>query len=362
MFKTTYDLPLHRDYVAHWGLAEAVRELIQNALDSPSPFVYSFDREDDDDSYTLTLNSEYTVLTPATLLLGSTTKREDADAIGSFGEGYKIALLVLLRLGHPVMMLNGDVSWNPFFKMSKKFGMEHLAIAEGPLPYKGHRGLTFIVSKLTEEHVAMIKASCIRMQDHVGAIKITQYGDILLERPHMLYVGGLYICETDLKYGYNIKPNFVRLERDRKTVDNWDLKAQVLKMWYETKEFDLIAQMIADEVPDVYHARFDSPDMVKEACYRLFRERHPQELIAESPQQLKQMVEQGLTKTVYVGGGMHYNVSRSRGYRTEVPVLKPATPHERLRSFFSEFGSRMDTGTQRSFEKLIEESKNWELK
>lgn len=361
MFKTTYDLPLHRDYVAHWGLAEAVRELIQNALDSPSPFVYSFDREDDD-TYTLVLNSEHTVLTPATLLLGSTTKREDADSIGSFGEGYKIALLVLLRMGYPVAMYNGDVNWTPIFKTNPKFKAEHLAIVEEKSNNKINKGLTFMVSKLSLSDVEMIKASCIRMQDHIGAIKMTQYGDILLEKPNQLFVGGLYICETDLKYGYNIQPKHVRLERDRKTVDSWDLNALVLKMWYDTKEFDFIAQMIADEVPDVHHARYDSPEMVKEACYRLFRERHPNELIAESTQQLKQMVEQGMTKTVYIGGGMHYNVSRSRGYRTEVPAPKPATPNERLRSFISQYDHDLSDKARIAFGNLVEESKNWELK
>jgi hypothetical protein len=38
----TYELSLVKTYVASWGLAQAVRELIQNALDSDSPFVYEF--------------------------------------------------------------------------------------------------------------------------------------------------------------------------------------------------------------------------------------------------------------------------------------------------------------------------------
>jgi hypothetical protein len=37
MFNNTYELSLNKGYVAHWGVLEAVRELIQNGLDSDSP-------------------------------------------------------------------------------------------------------------------------------------------------------------------------------------------------------------------------------------------------------------------------------------------------------------------------------------
>ena len=97
----TYELSLVKTYVSRWGMAEAVRELIQNALDSESPFIYEFEREADG-LWALRLTSEFTVLTPQTLLLGTTSKAEAEDAIGSFGEGYKIAFLVLTRAGYDV--------------------------------------------------------------------------------------------------------------------------------------------------------------------------------------------------------------------------------------------------------------------
>lgn len=37
----SYELPLARDYVRHWGVTEAVRELLQNMLDSESPNEFS---------------------------------------------------------------------------------------------------------------------------------------------------------------------------------------------------------------------------------------------------------------------------------------------------------------------------------
>ena len=81
MFDKVYELPISIDYVQHWGMAEAIREIIQNALDSESPFAYTL--EDN----TLTISSSHARLEPTSLLLGSTTKADNKEAIGSFGEG-----------------------------------------------------------------------------------------------------------------------------------------------------------------------------------------------------------------------------------------------------------------------------------
>ena len=70
----TFALSLTRNYVSRWGAVEAIRELIQNALDSESPFVYEF--IESGEGLGLKLNSEFTVLTPQTLLLGATSKAE----------------------------------------------------------------------------------------------------------------------------------------------------------------------------------------------------------------------------------------------------------------------------------------------
>ena len=52
------------------------------------------------------------------MVLGSTSKAGRADDVGSFGEGYKIALLVLTRNGYDVKVLNGNKQWVPEFRHS----------------------------------------------------------------------------------------------------------------------------------------------------------------------------------------------------------------------------------------------------
>lgn len=361
VFGRTYELTLVKTYVSRWGPVQAIRELIQNALDSKSPFVYEW--QVGDNRWNLRLTSEFSTLTPQTLLLGATSKAEDENAIGSFGEGYKIALLVLVREGFEVEMLNGDVIWSPTFRYSSTFQEDLLTIVEHFNPHK-NKGLSVIVRGLSSQLKDEVVESCLMMQENIGQIKSTQYGDILLDKPGRLYVGHLYICETELKYGYNVKPAFIQLERDRQTVSSYDLKSTTLKMWYDTKETERVAEMIKAQVPDVEYAQYDAPEIIKEECYRIFKRDNPGALIASSPEEMKRMVEQGLTKTVYVGGGGYYHaVSSSRSYRAERPkVIEKISPHVALQAWFSAYQGEMRTKAIVSFKQILNESKNWMVK
>lgn len=356
----TYELSLTRNYVSRWGMAQAVRELIQNALDSVSPFVYDF-VSDDGDTSMLALTSEFTTLTPATLLLGSTSKAGSAESIGSFGEGYKIALLVLTRLGYDVEMRNGNVLWKPRFRFNSRFGEELLVIDETELSDRRNKGLTVVISGLSETDIEEIRGSCLKMQDSVGQAKTTNYGDILLERPGKLYVGSLYVCDTDLTHGYNIKPEHLKLERDRQTVDNWDLKRTTRDMWFATGEVDKVAAMIEAGVADVEYARWDSPEIVNEACYRLFREQHRGAVVAATNAELKALVEQGMQKVIVVGETYAHLIRHSPSYRAE-PSMAVKSPQERMEAWFAVQKYNMGNEAKRTFREMVEKAKGWMLK
>ena len=57
---------------------------------------------------------------------------------------------------------------------------------------------------------------------------------MLMSKHGKLYVGGLYICSTNMKYGYDVEPKHINLERDRQTVSNWDLQDITTKIWFDT--------------------------------------------------------------------------------------------------------------------------------
>ena len=67
----------------------------QQTLDSENVFGISYDEQEN----ILQLSNSGSTLEINTLLLGCSTKSNNADTVGQFGEGYKIAALVLNRLG-----------------------------------------------------------------------------------------------------------------------------------------------------------------------------------------------------------------------------------------------------------------------
>jgi hypothetical protein len=366
-----YELSLVKDYVSHWGLSEAARELIQNSLDSNSPFAYSFEPTsyDPDDElerpeyqgWVFRLKSEHSRLEPRHLLLGSTGKAQDKDAIGSFGEGFKIALLVLTRLGFPVTILNNERTWTPRFRMNKQYGAEMLYIEE-ELGSKA-TGLEFIVYGLDDTDRATIEACCLKMQSEIGQIIPTSMGDILVDRPGELYVGSLFVCKTEMKFGYDVKPQYLKLERDRQTVSSWDLRVITRDMWYQTKRHDEVAKMVFDEVPDLEYAKYSTPEIIGAACYEIFKKEHPGMLIAESHSEMKAMIERGLTKTVYLSSNVGSIIKSHPPYRADTAqVVRVRSPREHMQDWYDHH-YRYEKGIPRehrlAFEALLKKAEGW---
>lgn len=350
----TIELPLSRQYVRDWGVKQAVRELIQNAIDSESPFEWAFIGN------TLTIASRDVVLDTKTLILGNTTKADQDDKIGSFGEGYKIALLVLTREGLNPYVRNGYVDWHPEFRHSDNYGDEVLCIDEVPAA-KTNFGLEFVIQGLTHEQSNEIYESCLLMQPPMGEIIETPRGNILPERPGKLYVSGLYVCDTDMAYGYDMKPEFIALERDRQTVCDWDMKQQAKEMWFTTQKWDDIAQMMSEQIPDLSLAEYGCPELVKEACYRHFTKQHPGAIAVNSQKEMEAAVAKGLTKVVYTGGGgYHMAISSSKSYSDSVGhLVRAQTPQEFLQSWAETNQRNMSHPLRIAFKAVIQKAAKW---
>ncbi|WP_460069432.1 hypothetical protein [Pseudomonas sp. H2_E05] len=352
----SYELPLSRDYVRHWGLKEAIRELVQNALDSESPFEYAFADGQ------LFITSRFARLEASTLVLGSTSKADRADAIGSFGEGYKIALLVLTRNGYDVKVWNGNKQWVPEFRHSDQFDAEVLCINE-TLAHRQNQGVEFVVSGLTEEDETEIRSMCLRMQPPMSDVIGTKYGHILPSRPGKLYVGTLFVCDTDLTYGYDILPEHLQLERDRQTVSGWDLKQVSKNAWIDTGRLDEVAEKIEAGIPDVEYVEYGSTELVREPRYRLFQQKHPGAIAVQSQEELNSLVKQGMTNTVVVRGAYYSQVANSTSYKQQVShVVAIQTPKAALEEWYRDNKKYMSRLPATSFKELVKRADCWRNK
>lgn len=230
-----YELSLTTDYVSDWTYAEAVREIFQNAIDAGN---YEWDY--DATNCKLTVSNIGACLEPKTLLLGCTTKKGDSSTIGQFGEGYKIALLVLAREGRSVTIYNGlsKEVWTARLVNSKRYGTQVLTIFVDKLSIweKAEDRVTFEIADIAEEEFETIKSNNLHINPPQDPVLDTYRGQILLNKDYAgrIYVNGLYVCtESGLTYGYNLKPDYITLDRDRKTLRTYDVMWETSYMWCE---------------------------------------------------------------------------------------------------------------------------------
>lgn len=360
----SYELPLTRNYVENWGVREAIREFIQNALDSDSPFEYHYDRQLE----TLSITSQFAKLDKSTLLLGSTSKSDDPTKIGNFGEGYKIAMLVLTRTNHKVQVFNDGVVWEPVFKESRQFGAATLHVNERRAQ-RGEpaTGVTFRVHDIFQGDYNQLRLNCLQMQTptEIGEFITTPYGQILKGRPGHVFVGGLLInVQSNLKYGYNFDPEQVKLERDRQTVDGWDLYNATCKLWYSVAEKHManILEMIEEGVADMAYAQYNSNEIVKEAAGSYFLSKHPEGVPVSSREELEKHIQRGFTNVVYVNSNMGHLLGTNEviADRIETQLKQPA-PLETLKAFFENKDSHWTDTDKSAWEQIMNKAQFWKV-
>lgn len=361
IFGKTYNLSLTAGYVISWGIKEAVREILQNALDSEFPMRWDYHSPTE----TLSITNDGTYLEPKTLLLGSSDKTSDKTKRGSFGEGYKLALLVLLREGKLPRIYNGNFLWKPQFAFDKDFNEEILQIVQEEIA-SNNTQLSFVINNISQEEWEDIRTIMLDYDsDDIGRVVKTSYGNILLDKCGELYVGSLFVCKTTLAYSYDVKPEHIKLERDRQTVDGFELKWLTKEIWLEHNDYDFMARLMEKQTVDLEYIQYSAPPLLREACYRLFKTMHPEsEIAVKSQKELEEYVERGMTKTVFIGGSSYYSaVTTSKSYlENSKNFTIPSKPHELLIEWFDKYKKYMRRHAIVSFKKIIDQSKEWKNK
>lgn len=135
------------DYVKGWDTAKAIRELIQNYLDSRQEFGCDGYLKWEDGRAII---KDYGPgLELKHFAMGVSEK--SVNAKGKYGEGLKLALLTMARTGVPVeLWTNGNVI-RPVIEYNHSFQTELLAFELEPLSYESHKGTTIKFECAKEE-------------------------------------------------------------------------------------------------------------------------------------------------------------------------------------------------------------------
>jgi len=214
------EYPIHESYVEHWGIWEAVREFLQNAIDSGS---YSYEYKNEIE--TLIIRNKGT-LDRDRLLLGKTEKGE--RDIGQYGEGLKLAMLVAKRLGRKCFVFTGEECWCP--------GIDYSDTFKDRIFYIGTYGNK---TPGVEVHIGIAPDEFLMVMDRW--LENADYG--VVGKTGKIYVNGLYVCQfKNLKYSYNFKPKELRLNRDRDIPSLFDIRYEAGKYLEGDQALDIVLE------------------------------------------------------------------------------------------------------------------------
>lgn len=245
-----YELGMSMSYVSNWTVVDAVREFFQNSLDeeiqNPENKWFS---EYDEANEVLRIGNKLSKLSTSSLLLGCTTKENDDRTIGQHGEGYKVATIVLLRNGCGIKIYNYNEKqvWSAKVINSRRYNAE-IGVYDvddlDDLNGVPENNLVVEITGITADMYKQIKEKNLWLQDDLGkVIESEEYGRVLLDEKYCgkIFVKGLYVCyKSSVKYGYDLDPCLVDLDRDRGLIDSFDLQYALGQLIANVDDVDFI--------------------------------------------------------------------------------------------------------------------------
>ena len=356
-----FELSLASDYVPDWTIVDAIRELFQNALDQEvqvpdNKASWSYDNG------TFKISNKTSTLETKSLLLGTTTKEGDDRTIGQFGEGYKIATLVLLRNAKEVTIYNYGLRevWRPRFVKSRRFGTDILTFfidKEYPWKQVPDNDLTIEVTGLTdEEWFEQIVPSNLHLQSDVKIEETSEFGEALGDPRHagLVFVNGLYVCKYEpYHFGYNFIPGSLKLDRDRKLVSDFDLRWLASKLWINSpRAIDLVELELADVSYLSDMSWYSSSINISNEAFERFRLVHGPRAVPVTTQEEADKVPASY-KAVIVSSNYKNLITRSSAY--EEPEDDSIDPLDKLQQWFESIEDNLTEEQSEQFNEIMEE-------
>lgn len=373
-----YELSLSPDYIPDWAEVEAIRELFQNALDQETldpkhKMSWSWN---DDDKHTFIISSANSKLSRRSLLLGESSKTKDEQTIGTFGEGYKLAFLVLTRMGYKVSVANYTGSakeiWTPRISKTKRYEGDILVVdIDAPVfPKKNMFGaLTFVIEGIKPETFAEIERSNLHIKQPTGQVLEARQGRILDRRYYKgrIFVNGLYVTTIKgLEYGYDLKPKYLTIGRDRNLVSSFDIQWVTGQMWINVNKPGLVSGLIDAKAKDIEYVRSfaGKESELAKTIWANFVGKNGNRAVPVKDQAEYDLVKRNYKnlKPVIVPEQVRYITSYFSGQTYATLGTKredKRAPHQVLEDFFKGARWALNDIQVKDFKSIIKKSRSW---
>lgn len=233
--KITY--PISKNYVEGWSYVDAGREMLANALDSATDVLKANIYYKDGYCY---IEDNGEGIAKKNFVIGNSQK-SNSD-IGMFGEGLKLASLVMAREDRAMSIETVDYTYYPILEESEDFGTEVFSIK---FEKNTKKSGTVIKFKASEEEVGSIKGLFITFKEGVSKLSFDTI-EVLLNESNNIYVNGLKSASIDTIFAYNVKDKTLVNTRDRNHINEAKL-TDILVYFYNTIDDEVVISKFLTE-------------------------------------------------------------------------------------------------------------------
>lgn len=211
-----------KEYLPKWGIKEALREIYQNFIDYGD---YSEEWVIGGDMVSVKLTNGWAPENLEYLRIGN-SRKDNPNAVGHHGEGLKMAFLILLRNGFNSMIFTNRYAVTPEWYRDNEIGDCFSFTYEVHDFYESPYTLEF---ECGYEDWKAFKDNLIKPEDII--FSHWDFGDLVDKPAGNIYSGGLFVANLQgIGRSYNIKPQYLPLDRDRCVPQAFDVNYRTSKI------------------------------------------------------------------------------------------------------------------------------------
>jgi hypothetical protein len=238
-------LTIESNYCKEWTIRDAIREIIQNALDTGTKINIKPCVLDADGKVKFCVADNGVGIKLSDFIIGRSSKRENNKVIGQFGEGLKIGCLVLAREGRQVsiLSLNKKYIFSIQYDGTWQEKLLTIDIDDSPTEQIG----TSVILECSQEEMQTATSLFLAL----NPLKVIDNGrgtfkgsyEIIDGNPGIVWVNGLAVTKVDAVYGYKFKDKDL-VNRDRTAINTSAIKSAVAKALSATYSRDIIRNLL----------------------------------------------------------------------------------------------------------------------
>lgn len=232
-------LTIEASYCSNWTIRDALREIIQNALDTKT----EVDIVDNKGFWEI--RDRGTGVKVSDFLLGRSSKQSDDETIGQFGEGLKIGCLVLARNDRKVIVTANGKRIDFSFPYDETWGSKLLAL---DISEAKEIGGTVVAIQCSDKEIEEAQNLFLKFNPQPVLDTVTSAGKSeILKYPGVVYVNGLAVTEINSLFGYNMHDKSL-VNRDRSAIGFSEIKIQVGRILAGLSNINVMSRIIKEAV------------------------------------------------------------------------------------------------------------------